>query len=178
MDYANDDDADQIRTLPEFLHRIDTFIVNSISGFAPDPPYQKTDSHALFREFTYKDTFREQLRKFLESRGLPTNLCSDDDTWMAFLAAYAGVVEDGTLSAAAPKNNAFKAVSKVTFTKGKMPLSADPLFEFIVQWDITLKDGRTCRMGFEPRADGHMLVWELHLIPPPQPQVAAAARAL
>jgi hypothetical protein len=133
------------------------------------------DSHALFREFTYKDTFREQLQQFLESHSLPTNLCSDDEAWMAFLAAYAGVVEDGTLSTKVSGNNALKAVSEVTFTKGKMPLSADPLFEFIVQWDVVLKDSRTCRMGFEPRADG-MLVWGLQLIPPPLPPVAPLVR--
>jgi len=155
-------------TTLSFLKPVDDFIVNTVAGFTRDEGYQMVvDSDRLFRELTFSDTFRGQLRQFLVEHDLPTDLCDRDDCWFPFLSAYAGVIEDGALSSETAKNDGLRAIQKVTFTKGLMPTAADRLFDFIVRWDIVLKDGRIYRGGFQAKRNKRMLFWGLELIVPP-----------
>ena len=151
-----------------FLKRIDDFVVSNVAGFTRDPNYSGViESHRLFREFLYLDSFRNQLRELLRRYDLSTDLCDKDDAWFSFWSAYAGIVEDGAISCKNDKQDELQAVSKVVFSKGGQPIAADSLLSFVVQWDIHLKDRRICRTGFEAKANKQMLFWGLHLIPAP-----------
>jgi hypothetical protein len=86
-------------TTLHFLEQVDDFVTSNVAGLTPNRPYGLLDSHRLFREFVYWDAFRNQLTSVLKSYSLPTDLCDNDNTWFSFLCAYAGVIEDGTLSA-------------------------------------------------------------------------------
>lgn len=157
-------DLTHSRTTLTFLKPVDDFIVNTVAGFEPDDSYQMLDSHRLFCDLIFLDTFRSQLRQFLQDHDhLPTELCDRDDWWFPFLSAYAGVIEDGALSSETAKNDGLRAIEKVVFSKGRMPIAADGLFDFIVQWDVVLKDGRVCRGGFEAKPDRKMVFWGFHL---------------
>ena len=156
-------DLTKTRTTCEFLRPVDDYIVNTIAGFQKDPNY-RDQSGWLFRELSFSDSFRGQLREFFEIHGLPTALCDDERSWAAFLSVYAKVTEDGGLSARSGK---LRAIDKVVFKRGRMPIAADGLFDFIVQWDIHLKDGRVVRAGFEPKANLKLLTWGFQIIEPP-----------
>lgn len=157
-------DLTKTKTTCEFLRPVDDYIVNTIAGFQKDSNYVD-QSGWLFRELSLSNSFRRELREFFENHEqLPTNLCDNDKSWAAFLSAYAGVTEEGALSARSGK---LRAIDKVVFRKGRMPIAADGLFDFIVQWDIHLKDGRIVRAGFEPKANRKLLAWGFQIIEPP-----------
>ena len=125
--------------------RIDDYIVSRVGGFEGG----KLDfvaEHMLSIDFVYLHGLREELRMFLESHDLPTRFCDDDREWYIFMAAYAGVIEDGSLSTG--KTDKLQAVEEVTFTKGRA-LSEKHHVPFKIQWDIHLKDGRIAKLEME-----------------------------
>jgi hypothetical protein len=145
-------------TLP-FLRKVDTYVLNSwdkpSATIVTDPEgniirCEIPDVDAVFEDFVYLGTFRKELSQFLGEQGLPTALCDDDTCWSQFLAAYAGVIEDGSLECRAarrPPNRArapgdeLGIVQRVTFTKGRRVENG--LLSFDIRWRIFLKDGRT-----------------------------------
>jgi hypothetical protein len=98
-------DLSHSKTTLEFLQRVDNFVLNTVAGFTGDGPWSCVDEGHLLRDFAYLDTFRNQLREVLGSYDLCTDLCDNDESWYAFLSAYAGVIEDGTLSSNADKSD-------------------------------------------------------------------------
>ena len=134
-------------TTTHFLERVDAFVVDTVAGFTSTGTYTMSESHNLFREFIHLDSFRTQLKEFLVSYDLPTDLCDKTDSWKAFVAAYGEVVKDHTLSAVPRSGTGSQlvAVERVIFSgkrgKRRNPASSEP----IVQWDVVLKDGRILR---------------------------------
>jgi hypothetical protein len=157
-------DLSKSNTTLEFLRRVDNFVTNTVAGFAGNGPWSFLDEHRLFREFVYLDNFRNQLKELLSSYSLPTDLCDQDDRWFAFLSAYGGVIEDGTLSSETSKSESLTAVEKVTFRKGAQ-LSSQNHVSFTIQWDIVLKDGRVCRTEVDAKPALNMLFHLIHVIP-------------
>ena len=70
----------------------------------------------MFRDFVFFDTFRSQLRDFLQANRIRTDLTDEDVHWNEFVTQYAGVIEDGSLSIRA-ENHGIRQVKQVTFTK-------------------------------------------------------------
>lgn len=155
-------------TTSHFLEQIEAYTISqNIYGLpAPDGKFSFVDQHNLSKDLLYLSNFRDQLRAFLRSKKLSTRLCDRDKSWFAFLTAYAGVIEDGTLSIQGSNN--LRVVDKVTFTKGRA-LSGDNLVPFAIQWDVHLKDGRIARMELKtvPNAPpkSNMFARGLTLIP-------------
>ena len=107
------------KTTLEFLKFVDCWVTNTVADLFPRGTWKPLQEHYLFKDFIYLDTFRTQLKTFLACYGLPTQLCDQDDRWFAFLSSYAGVIEDGSLTARGDRNNELGAVKQVTFTKAK-----------------------------------------------------------
>lgn len=120
-------------TLP-FLKMVDNYVENA------EQDREFGEQHQMFREFGSLNSFRELLKQFFQSCDLPTQVCDDDDRWNAFLAAYANVIEDGSLSCNAQPGD-LKMIRGVTFTKGRSLKDAHLPFEMV--WDIHLLDKRT-----------------------------------
>jgi hypothetical protein len=166
-------DLESPKTTMEFLRSVDLWITNTVAYLEPSGPWKFMEEVYLFRDFLYLDTFRRELRDFLHHYDLQTALCDDDPQWFDFLSAYSGVIEDGTLSTKTDKNNELGAVKQVTFKKGDA-LSEDHHVNFVIQWDIELKDGRTIRTEFDalPKhplrmSSHHIEVLQGGFVPPP-----------
>jgi len=133
-----------------------------VEAFAASKLAGSTDivaEHRVLREFVFLDTFRQQFRQFLNAYGLPTELCDEDFRWHEFLAHYAGVIEDGSLSCTA-KGTSLKLVQGVVFTKGTPTKEwEESTTPFNLSWTIVLLDGR--RLTVEANAsitdDGAMI---------------------
>ena len=136
-------DLNYSKTTLYFLEKIDSFVRNQVSGFESGADRKYEDEQDVFLEFSSLDAFRRQLRQFLKSYELPTNLCDEDASWHGFISAYAGVIEAGTLSAGKQE---LKAIKEVTFTK--LPSFENNVL-FVIQWDVKLKDRRTLRAVFK-----------------------------
>lgn len=119
-------------TLP-FLRRVDAFV-----GYALDDSNFAEQSR-MFHEFGFLESFRQRLKLFFQSQGLPTQLCDDDDRWHSFLTLYAGVIEDGSLSCNAQPGD-LNRISGITFRKGRTAPGSYLPFDMV--WDIRLLDGR------------------------------------
>lgn len=93
----------------------------------------------------------------LAAYGLPTSLCDEDGSWFAFLTAYAGVIEDGSLTC---KGNSkrLKKVKRVVFTKGPQKI-ADSHVPFGIQWTIVLKDENRIEVDVNAPVDGKSISW-------------------
>jgi len=104
------------RTGP-LLDRIDAYVGSVLEG-----GLDIVAENAMCRDFLFLDTFRQQLRATLSSFDLPTKLCDEDKFWSAFIAHYAGVIQDGSLSCEG-KTNRLKHVQKVIFDKGQRVVS-------------------------------------------------------
>ena len=126
------------RPTKEFLQAVDSYVRNNVTGFDSDESFQFLSENRLLDDFILLDTFRKQLGDFLGSCDLPTQLTDDDTAWLAFVEAYAGVIEDGTLSAT---RQALVAVDKVTFRKDTDRFCENHRLT-IMSWDIELKNGR------------------------------------
>jgi hypothetical protein len=149
----------------DFLKRVDRWVTNKVAYLTPSGPWEFHEEERLFRDFIFLDTFRQQLHGFLAGCGLPLSLCDLDTRWYAFIGAYGGVIEDGTLTTKSDKKNELGAVKNVVFTKGK-DLTADHHVSFVIQWNIELKDGRTLRTNVEtvPTGGGNMFASGLEII--------------
>jgi hypothetical protein len=161
-------------TTMDFLKRVDRWITNTVAYLTPTGPWEFIEEHLLFRDFIFLTTFRQQLRGFLASYGLPLSLCDLDEQWHAFIEAYGGVIEDGSLSTKSDKKNELGAVKQVIFTKGE-DLTANHHVPFVIQWNIELKDGRSVRTKVQtvPTGGGNMTAHHLEVIsgsfvPPPE----------
>jgi len=150
------------KTTGEFLKRVDLWVCNNVAYLTPRQPWKFLDEVYLFRDFVYLQTFREQLGGFLKTYGLPTELTGNDTLWFAFLAAYAGVIEDGTLSMQSDKHKEIEALQEVTFKKGK-PLASEYHVNFTIHWDIELKDGRLLEVEMDAQPN-HPLRAQSHFI--------------
>jgi hypothetical protein len=123
------------KTTENFLHRVDDFMESALAG--------TTDivlEHRMFREFVFWDTFRAELRSFMNSYDLPLNICDDEYRWHEFLEHYAAVVEDGSLSCRSTATK-FKFIEGVQFSKGNARHD-DSYIPFDLRWTVSLKDGR------------------------------------
>lgn len=129
-----------------FLEKIDRYVLNNVSGFQEDEEYSFKDEHELFRELLSFNAFRKELCEFLNVYSLPTSLCDDDASWFGFLSAYAGVIEDGTLSAQGP--HTLKAIEQVVFAKGGLG-SFENDQAFSVHWAVKLTNGQTLKFEDE-----------------------------
>ncbi len=118
-------------TLP-FLKQVDTFVDCALAD------NNFGEQNRMFREFGFLDSFRQLFKQFLESYGLPTQICDDDSRWQSFLSIYASVIEDGSLSCYAQPGD-LRLVSGVTFTKGRSATGCYLPFDMV--WDIYLLDG-------------------------------------
>jgi len=129
-------DLDRHKTTLPFLQRVDQFVASFFGGKDADIVLE----HYVFREFVFLDTFRAQLKQFLNTHGLPTALCDEDDRWHEFITHYAGIIEDGSLSCDG-KNLPLKWVRRVVFTKGRARMDSHVPFD--LSWQIDLLDGRS-----------------------------------
>lgn len=152
------------QTTLEFLKQVDVWVTNTVAGLVPRGPWRFQQEIYLFRDFIYLDAFRSQLKFVLASFDLPTDLCDEESKWFEFLSAYAGVVQDGTLTVTGDKNSDLGAVKQVTFKKGRS-LPSEHHVDFVIQWDIELKDGRTLRTEFNALPTKKMTSHDLTLIP-------------
>jgi hypothetical protein len=155
-------DLDSPKTTTDFLERVDLWVCNNVAYLEPRQPWKFLDEVYLFREFVYLQTFREQLGDFLKHYDFPTDLTNDNDRWFTFLASYAGVIENGTLSMKSDKNKKIEAVEEVTFKKGK-PLTSEYHVNFTIHWDIALKDGRLLEVEMDAQPN-HPLKAQSHFI--------------
>jgi hypothetical protein len=159
-------DLERPGTTLHFLEKIDGFIRRKISGYQRPETGPETfsplEEYRLFREFVYFDAFREQLRELLKFYKLPTEVCDDDERWFAFVGAYVGVIEDGTLSAGNSKR--LQAVATVTLSKGRV-LPPKHHVPFKIRWDIVLKDGRTCRIEVDATPKLKMIFHGITILP-------------
>ena len=117
-------------------------------------PEDLSASHKMVRDFVVLDTFRAQLRDFLQAVRVRTDLVDDDAAWNEFVAQYAGVIEDGSL-AIRSENHGLEHVKQVTFTKGREVLGEFSQLPFDMMWTIALLDGRSLEV--EVNGAGQML---------------------
>jgi hypothetical protein len=151
------------KTTMNFLKCVDRWITNTIAYLTPSGPWTFHEECNLFRDFTFLSTFRQQLGDLLNSYGLQTDLCEVDKKWYAFVEAYGGIIEDGTLSTKADKQNELGAVKQVTFAKGET-LTSDHHVSFVIQWNIELKDGRIVKTDVETVPAGKMTSYGLQVV--------------
>jgi hypothetical protein len=144
-----------------FLEKVDRYVFDKLN--VAETNETLATEHALFQEFVYLDTFRKELTQFLASHDLPTALCDEDSRWFAFLAAYAGVIEDGSLACESKGPDKLKTVEKVTFMKGPQR-SPDGHVPFGIKWDILLKDKRRLEVEVGTRPNHKLMHWGLRLL--------------
>jgi hypothetical protein len=144
-------DLDRPRTTLPFLNRVDEFAASFLEG-------NKDISleHQILQEFIFLQSFREQFKQFLQSYGVPTDVCDVDSRWHEFLQHYSGVIEYGSLSC---EGKGLKLVEKVIFRRGKLS-AADSYIPFNLTWDVVLLDKRTLTMevNAEPLSNGEPVI--------------------
>ena len=129
-------DLDHPKTTLPFLKRVDEFVSSVFGGTEANIVLE----HHVFREFVFLDTFRAQLKQLFTAYTLPTAICDEDNRWHEFIAHYAGIIEDGSLSCDG-KNLSLKWVRDVVFTKGRARNNTHIPFD--LSWHIGLLDGRS-----------------------------------
>lgn len=136
-------------TTGPLLDRVDAFVGRALVG-----GLDIIADLAMCRDFLFLDTFRQQLGIMLSSFDLPTTLCDEDQCWSVFIAQYARVIQDGSLSCES-RVNPLKHVRKVVFNKGQRK-RADGFVPFDIVWDIVLLDGRmlSVEVNTTPLPDG------------------------
>lgn len=127
-------DLDNPRTTLQFLERAERYTASVLAG-----NQDLVEEHRMLREFVFLDTFRQQFRQFLQTYGLPTEICDEHERWHEFLRHYAGVIEDGSLSCKA-KAHPLKLISEVVFEIGRA--AQNSYLPFGLAWTIVLLDGR------------------------------------
>lgn len=144
-----------------FLEKVDTYVLDKLN--LGDTKETLLAEHALFQEFVYLETFRKELSQFLGMQALPTSICDEDARWFSFLAAYAGVIEDGSLTCQSKGPDKLKIVERVTFTKGARD-TADGHVPFDMKWDILLKDKRRVEIEVGTQPNCKLMHSRLHLV--------------
>jgi hypothetical protein len=153
-------DLSRPKTTMPFLEKVDEYIFDML--YAKRTNQTIVAEEALFREFVFLATFRKELSQFLASHQLPTSLCDKDSRWFTFLAAFAGVIEDGSLTCVSRDPDKLKIVKKVTFTKGR-EWRRDGHVPFTLKWDILLKDNRRLEVEVGTQANHELLHWGIRL---------------
>jgi len=151
-------------TTMHFLSQVDSYVFDKLN--VGDTNETLLAEHALFQEFVYLETFRKELSQFLAIHALPTSLCDEDGRWFFFLAAYAGVIEDGSLACESKDPNKLRIVERVTFTESTRKRTGGHL-PFDVKWDIQLKDKRTVEIEVGTQSDHKLMHWGLRLLNAP-----------
>jgi hypothetical protein len=138
-------DLGQPNTTIDLLRKIDAFVLNkNIIGLPkPDGKFTFIDEHYLSKELVFLENFRQELESFFLRHDINTDLCKSDKLWFSFIAAYAGVIEDGTLSIG--KTDKLRAIEEVRFSKGR-PTTQEHHLPFAIHWDVLLKDGRSLEL--------------------------------
>jgi hypothetical protein len=145
-----------------FLEKVDSFVFNRLN-LGCETGDTLSAEYALLHDFVYFETFRMELTEFLAANELSTALCDEDARWFTFLAAYAGVIEDGSLTCESRVSDRLRIVEKVTFTKGPQKI-ADSHVPFGIKWDILLKDGKRLEVEVATQADPKFLYHGLRLL--------------
>jgi hypothetical protein len=154
-------DLDRDRTTLDFLNKIDSYIQTNIAGFlTPSPPSSVSDEYHLFRDLLHCDSFRRELGEFLKKNSLPCELCDQANRWHAFMSAYYGVIDDGSLSV---QSQRLSTIDKVTFSLDPRTTPENSLPALI--WDIRLKDGRTLRANFSANTKLGFDACDMELLP-------------
>jgi hypothetical protein len=147
-------------TMP-FLTKVDNYVFNKLN--AGETEETLLEEHALFRDFVYLETFRKELSQFLALNDLPTSLCDEDARWFAFLAAFASIIEDGSLACQSKDPDELRLVKRVTFTRVPQ-VTPDGHVPFGIKWDVLLKDKRRVEVEVGTRANHNLMRWSLRLI--------------
>jgi hypothetical protein len=147
-------------TTLHFLEKVDGYIAHKL--YLGETNEALIEEQALFHEFVYLETFRQELSKFLASYALPTEVCEEDVRWFTFLAAYAGVIQDGSLSCQGRGEDTLRVVAKVTFSKGDRA-TADGHVPFDMRWDVLLKDKRRVEIEVGTLPNHKLMHWGLRL---------------
>ncbi|MBI2955986.1 MAG: hypothetical protein HYY26_01605 [Acidobacteria bacterium] len=149
-------DSSRNRGARRLLQQVDAFVAEYLQhGYIPFP------EPAIFKELLFIGSFRRELRAFLASLGLPTDLCDEHAHWFTFLEAYAGVIEDGSLVC---KGEGFRHITKLVFTKGRTLSGAD--LPFTIDWEVALvRSGTLCASLHTNTTRGNALAWGLTLRP-------------
>ena len=149
------------KTTTSFLTKVDTYVFDKLNSRETKETLCHEDQ--ILREFIYLETFRAELRQFMAACALPTALCDEDPRWYAFLVAYAGVIEDGSLALVGKGLTKLRLVKKVTFTKiptkeqeGHVP--------FGIKWNILLKDNRRLEVEVGTEANHDLMRSRLRLL--------------
>jgi hypothetical protein len=147
-------------TITSFLKQIDAYVQGILVG-----PEDFGASNRLVRDFVQLDTFRSELRAFLLTNSIRTDLTDHDERWNEFVKHYAGVVEDGSLGLR-EENQGLKHVKQVTFVKGREATGEFAQIPFDMMWCVALLDGRFLDINVNARPDrgaGPMFTWGVHL---------------
>jgi hypothetical protein len=150
-------------TTMALLEKVDRIFINRTTPGSPETGLTIVAEHHLFREFVYLETFRKELSQFLTAYGLRTSLCDEDVCWFAFLAAYEGVIEDGSLTCESKNSAKLRVVEKITFTKGPR-IVEDSHVPFGIVWKILLKDGSTIEVNVGAPSNAQFLSWGLRWV--------------
>ena len=150
-------------TTMALLEKVDEVFINRITPGSPQSGLTFVAEHRLFREFVYLETFRKELSHFLAAYGLDTPLCDENERWFAFLAAYGGVIEDGSLTCEGKNSAKLRVVEKIIFTKGPLRV-ADSHVPFDIVWKILLKNGSTIEVNCGAPASANFLSWGLRWV--------------
>jgi len=148
------------QTTMALLEKVDAFVVGRNAG--ETEATIGAEIH-LFRDFVYLETFRKELSQFLAGYALPTSLCDENEGWFAFLAAYAGIIEDGSLTCEGKNLARLRLVKGVTFTKSQQILE-DSHVPFGINWTILLKDGDEVEVVVNAPVDAKSVSWSLRWI--------------
>ena len=132
-------------TIRSFLEQVDTFVRGFLKGIK-----NFDASHRMFRDFVFSDTFRSQLRDFLQANRIRSDLTDENVHWNEFVTQYAGVIEDGSLSIRA-ENHGIRQVKQVTFTKDQCETDGFDLIPFDMTWAVTLLNGRSVTVRVNAR---------------------------
>jgi hypothetical protein len=141
----------------QLLGEVDQLVAQYLRQGSP-APRRRT---ATEKELVFIGSFREELRAFLASFGLPTDLCDDHERWFKFVTAYAGVIEDGDLIYKAKKG--LRYVKRLIFTKGKQTTDEDADLPFIINWKIELLDSRMLYASLTSWTSGGSVSWGMRL---------------
>jgi hypothetical protein len=150
-------DLERRGTTEPFVKRIDEVISRFIAG--PLTVDEVALQHALVSELGFFEQFRDALRSFSVRYGLSTNLCDDDLRWFAFLQAYMGVIEDGSLLCE------LNTIGGVSFTKAPATMTPNDL-PFALKWVVWPEQASTNgKYTVEIHAERHAgtYAWSLRL---------------
>ncbi|HEV2424879.1 MAG TPA: hypothetical protein VGZ29_08630 [Terriglobia bacterium] len=150
-------------TTIHFLKRVDNYVFDKLT--AAETMETILAEGRLLRDFLYLETFRRELAEFLRTKELDTSICDDNERWFTFLAAYAGVIQDGSLTCSGSEK--LKIVSRVTFTRsGRAQAEGHVLFD--MNWDVSLRDGRRLEISVGTQANHELMRLGLRLIAAPK----------